>query len=495
VPPLDESHEPCPHCATPIALTARRCPACKASALVGVSLAAGVADARLRYQIARQLAALGPPMPGFIELQQALARPAPRIVQDATRAMAARVQGALAEHGLVGEEEAAPPPMTLRPWLLGAAALLALSLGTWLAKPSPPAAGQVPAAPSATSPPATLLPAAATAGPRNPQGIQVTLEQIKQRSLPSTVSLRCAGWMGAGFFVGEEIILTNAHVLCRDGQIEIVGYGGKRMKGSTLLSDEDLDFGVVRVLDAGIPPLPLGDAGSLMLGDEVALMGSPDGHDFTTTSGSVSDFTSLFGTTYIQVRAPVRPGNSGGPMLDAQGRVVGIVSLKHKAKEGIGWVLPINYAYQRASPFFPIPPDADSDGFKALLAKGVEAESRTQLEVGQAMKLPALVAFREDHAVLVRLADSEPMAENVVFHGTFRSNDVCRVDSRVYRWLLTDMKLTDNARVQSWLQRNTFDKRVYVGEAALDFGRCSPHPDTLVLEAADPKMERITIGY
>src|SRR5262249_7819837 len=152
------------------------------------------------------------------------------------------------------------------------------------------------------------------------------------------------------FFVANETVLTNAHVLCPEGQpLTVIFSDGRRATGVPMRSDTLLDLAVVHSAGATAPPLPLGDAGSLNVGDHVVLVGSPVGLEFTVHEGTVSSISrTLLGLAYIQLDAKVNPGNSGGALLDKLGRVVGIVSLKVQTAEGIGLALPINYAYDGA---------------------------------------------------------------------------------------------------------------------------------------------------
>src|SRR5262249_46592609 len=96
----------------------------------------------------------------------------------------------------------------------------------------------------------------------------------------STVSLRCSHSVGAGFFVSDEIVLTNAHVACEGSLIEAVFPDGRRLAAEVVKKDDWLDLASFRVLGAKAKPLTLGDAARLQPGDKVVLIGSPQGLDF-----------------------------------------------------------------------------------------------------------------------------------------------------------------------------------------------------------------------
>ena len=111
----------------------------------------------------------------------------------------------------------------------------------------------------------------------------------------------------------------------------------------------------------------------------MVLIGSPVGLEFTGHEGSVSNFSSRLGVALIQLDARINPGNGGGPVLDDQGRVVGVVSLKHMGAEGIGWAIPINYAWRK--PGFLSSPGTEGPGFASLVAKAEEAGRRAAGEI------------------------------------------------------------------------------------------------------------------
>jgi hypothetical protein len=93
-------------------------------------------------------------------------------------------------------------------------------------------------------------------------------------------------------------------------------------------------------------PLILGDATSLERGDAVYALGSPMGMDFSFIRGMVSHHSrQRKGFSYIQIDAAINPGNSGGPLLDENGRVVGIITMIMARADGMGLAIPVNYLY------------------------------------------------------------------------------------------------------------------------------------------------------
>src|ERR671915_245974 len=165
---------------------------------------------------------------------------------------------------------------------------------------------------------------------------------------------------GSGFVVDEDgTIITNAHVV--DGADEVtVSFeeGGDSIDAEVKGVDPDTDLAVLKI-DPGevedLTVLPLGDSSELQVGDPVVAIGNPFGLQRTVTTGIVSalqrqiDAPSGFDiSNVIQTDASINPGNSGGPLLDSQGRVIGINSQiatgGGQGSVGIGFAVPVNTA-------------------------------------------------------------------------------------------------------------------------------------------------------
>ncbi|HEY4096433.1 MAG TPA: trypsin-like peptidase domain-containing protein, partial [Baekduia sp.] len=141
---------------------------------------------------------------------------------------------------------------------------------------------------------------------------------------------------GSGFVVSSDgKIITNEHVV--DGATSVtvkLGTGGKTQTATVLAADASKDLALLKVDDgSNLHALSFGDSSTLQIGDNVYAIGNPYGLDHTLTSGIVSaldrDLQSPDGTPIngaIQTDAALNPGNSGGPLLDADGKVVGVNS-------------------------------------------------------------------------------------------------------------------------------------------------------------------------
>lgn len=157
---------------------------------------------------------------------------------------------------------------------------------------------------------------------------------------------------GSGFIVSNDgLILTNAHVV-RDAKDVTVRLADRREYSAKVLgTDSATDIAVLRIEAKGLPTVRLGDPKSLQVGDYVLAIGAPYGLEQTATSGIVSaKGRSLPGDAFvpfIQTDAAVNPGNSGGPLFDASGNVVGInaqIYSRTGGFQGVSFAIPIDVA-------------------------------------------------------------------------------------------------------------------------------------------------------
>jgi S1-C subfamily serine protease len=168
---------------------------------------------------------------------------------------------------------------------------------------------------------------------------------------------------GSGFVIDDEgRIITNAHVVDGADDIRVkLTEDGETYDAKLLGEDRSTDIAVIDIeAPAGdLTPISLGDSGAVAVGDSVVAIGNPFGLDHTATAGIVSgiqrEIQSPNGFTIrdaIQTDAPINPGNSGGPLLDSQGRVIGVNSQIEAGNGGgnvgIGFAVPINTAREVA---------------------------------------------------------------------------------------------------------------------------------------------------
>lgn len=162
--------------------------------------------------------------------------------------------------------------------------------------------------------------------------------------------------MGSGFIVDSDgYIVTNAHVI-GDGKYENITVSlidGTTEVGEVLWYDTTLDLAVVKINKTGLPAVELGDSDTLMVGEPTVAIGNPMTLDLerTVTQGIISGLNRSIafedGTVIeplIQTDASINSGNSGGPLFNAKGQVIGINTAKMSTAEGLGFSIPINTA-------------------------------------------------------------------------------------------------------------------------------------------------------
>jgi len=166
------------------------------------------------------------------------------------------------------------------------------------------------------------------------------------------------GGIGSGFIIDSNgLILTNAHVVEGATQLTVTLEDGRELEARVVASDSALDLAVVKVAATGLPTVEIGSSANLQVGQLVVAIGSPLGA-FTdsVTSGILSatgrtitvvDAVSRQRKTIdhlLQTDAAINEGNSGGPLLDASGRVIGINTAEAASATGIGFAIPIDEA-------------------------------------------------------------------------------------------------------------------------------------------------------
>jgi S1-C subfamily serine protease len=206
--------------------------------------------------------------------------------------------------------------------------------------PSPPSA----VAPSDTRPPITP---AATFPPSPARSSERSIEEVVSRAMAAVVSIESSAGRGTGFYVTPDVLITNAHVVAGHSYVTVRLAGGHTVQGRVERSSPEVDIAIVR---AAAPAestqiLPLGASERVRPGQEVLAIGSPLGLQNTVTRGIVSATRSAGGVRLIQTDAAINPGNSGGPLLDRDGRVIGVTTLKVSGRaESLGFAVAIDHA-------------------------------------------------------------------------------------------------------------------------------------------------------
>ena len=191
------------------------------------------------------------------------------------------------------------------------------------------------------------------------------VEAVAKKAMPSVVGITTKAIQmtmfgpmpvegsGSGFIVTDDgYILSNAHVVGEKNQkVNVLLDDGEQAEGKVVWSDATLDLGLVKIDKKGLPTMELGDSENLNIGELAVAIGNPLGLDFqrTVTSGVISGLNRNIGEVegnymdgLIQTDASINSGNSGGPLLNKEGKVIGINTVKISSAEGIGFSIPIN---------------------------------------------------------------------------------------------------------------------------------------------------------
>jgi putative serine protease PepD len=178
-----------------------------------------------------------------------------------------------------------------------------------------------------------------------------TTASAAQRVLPSVVQVRAGSRGGSGVVIDDSHVVTNGHVVVGASTVELLLDDGRSVTGRVLGADERNDIAVVEADLGNTPAAALGSSAALQIGQPVIAVGSPLGLTGSVTAGVVSAVDRSSGNypgPMVQTDASINQGNSGGPLVDLRGQVVGIntaiATVGSSGNIGIGFAVPIDRA-------------------------------------------------------------------------------------------------------------------------------------------------------
>jgi regulator of sirC expression with transglutaminase-like and TPR domain len=266
-----------------------------------------------------------------------------------------------------------------------------------------------------------------------------TVEQLAESVRKSVVVVTQAGrdgkrnGLGSGFVVSADgLIATNLHVIGEGRAIKVQTADGKVHDVTHVhASDRSLDLALIRIDAKGLAPLALGDSDKLRDGQPVVAVGNPRGLVHSVVAGVVSGKREVDGRQMIQLAIPIEQGNSGGPFVDMDGRVQGILTIKSLVTPNLGFAVPVNALKPLLQKPNPVPMARwltinalDPEEWKPLFgASWRQRSGRIQVEgVGTGFGGRSLCVSQRpvpevpfEVAVTVRLAD-EAGAAGLIFH-------------------------------------------------------------------------------
>src|SRR5881296_3466125 len=173
--------------------------------------------------------------------------------------------------------------------------------------------------------------------------------RIARENLPAVVTLIAVDEhdqplaLGSGFFIARDgVLVTNAHVVGGAAKI-IVRWRGQRGAAVKILNfARKYDLVTLQTSFDATPAVSLADSDSVSVGQDVVVLGSPQGLEGTVSTGIVGGLRTLGPVKFLQITAPISPGSSGGPVFNSVGRVIGIATATSAKGQNLNFALPVN---------------------------------------------------------------------------------------------------------------------------------------------------------
>lgn len=185
---------------------------------------------------------------------------------------------------------------------------------------------------------------------------RITTAEAAKLYAPSVVLVKTAAGLGSGFFINKEgYLITNFHVIAGEKKISVTQFLQEKKILRRVVHKEveivatapfhDLVVLKIKNFDTEITPVIFAPQEKMSIGEAVFAIGNPLGLERTVTEGVLSQTHRNFGgILYLQVDAAVNPGNSGGPLFNARGQVIGIINMGVPSMEGLNFAIPARHS-------------------------------------------------------------------------------------------------------------------------------------------------------
>ena len=175
---------------------------------------------------------------------------------------------------------------------------------------------------------------------------KIKSSDLIKRAIQAVVTIKTSYSHGSGFIISEDgYVITNFHTVSARQFVDVLLANNITLQAEVIRINQDLDLALLKLNGSGFSALPLGDSDGANLGEEVFGIGTPAMEELgqSVSKGIISGIRKIEDKNYIQTDVKVNPGNSGGPLINSKGEVLGVITMKLVGRgiEGLAFCIPI----------------------------------------------------------------------------------------------------------------------------------------------------------